>query len=252
MRFAKTLNIFLSFTFIIFIGSCTLTKNKNSANDKAVTSENEIISSLKKKNIDFDNFILSADAIYSSQETYSFSLEIRMKKDSFIWFNVKKFGIEVARGLIKPDSCYILDRINTSCYIRSMQDLKNEYNIPIDFNELQQVIAGNILIDKNIQVVGSGKEFRLESKNERYSSKIGLDEDTNPVQIYYSDLCGNKIELHYSSFMVKNSLHYSDEIDYTFSSNNIEKNKINLKNRNITIDKISTYKFSIPVNYEKK
>ena len=45
----------------------------------------------------------------SAYEKIQFTSYIRIKKDSVIWFNVKKWGIEIARGLILPDSVCLLD-----------------------------------------------------------------------------------------------------------------------------------------------
>ena len=55
-----------------------------------------------------------ADVEYTDRnnETSSFDVNLRMKKDSAIWISITPLlGIEVARVLVTPDSMRILDRI---------------------------------------------------------------------------------------------------------------------------------------------
>jgi len=74
------------------------------------------------------------------------STTIRMRKDSIIWMNVKKLGIEAARVKITPDSIYFLNRLTREYAIWDLTYLKKQFNLPLDFTDLQELILGNAVM----------------------------------------------------------------------------------------------------------
>ena len=64
-------------------------------------------------------------------------------KDSVMWLNVKKFGIEVARVLITPDSVITLNRLDKTCTLQSLSALQRQYNLPAGFGLLQQTLLAS-------------------------------------------------------------------------------------------------------------
>ena len=68
---------------------------------------------------------------------------IKMKKDSFIWMNVKFLGIEVGRSLITSDSIFVLLRLQKQYIAESLDYVEEAYNIPANLNIIQSLILGN-------------------------------------------------------------------------------------------------------------
>ena len=81
-------------------------------NAKSLTSH------LKEKEFKFDrlNAKLSAEAEIDSTSA-SFTVTLRMKKDSVIWMSISKLGIEGARVLITKDSVKLLNRIKNTFFV---------------------------------------------------------------------------------------------------------------------------------------
>ncbi|HNQ12242.1 MAG TPA: DUF4292 domain-containing protein [Bacteroidia bacterium] len=80
----------------------------------------------------------------SDNNTLSFNIHIRNKKDSLIWISITPLlGIEAARVYITRDSLFLMDRINNQ-YARSDYSFLNErFNIEVNFDMLQSLLHGN-------------------------------------------------------------------------------------------------------------
>ena len=85
------------------------------------------------------------------------SANIRMRKDSIIWMNVKKIGIEAARVQITQDSIYFLNRLTREYAVWDLGYLTKQFNLPLDFGDLQELILGNA-----VMVEGQGLEAKVE------------------------------------------------------------------------------------------
>ncbi len=68
---------------------------------------------------------------------------IKMEKDKVIWMSVKKFGFEIARAMITPDSLFILDRFNKEYSAEPISYIADKFNLPGDIVTLQQILLGN-------------------------------------------------------------------------------------------------------------
>lgn len=71
------------------------------------------------------------------------SATILMRKDSVVWLNVKKLNIEVARVQITPDSIYFLNRLTREYAVWDISYLQRQFNLPLGFADLQELILGN-------------------------------------------------------------------------------------------------------------
>jgi hypothetical protein len=68
---------------------------------------------------------------------------IKMQKDRAIWMSVKKFGFEVARAMVTPDSLFIIDRFNKEYAAEPISYIAERFNLPADLTMLQQILLGN-------------------------------------------------------------------------------------------------------------
>lgn len=68
---------------------------------------------------------------------------IKMQKDRAIWMSVKKFGFEVARAMVTPDSLFIIDRFNKEYAAEPISYIAERFKLPADLTMLQQILLGN-------------------------------------------------------------------------------------------------------------
>ncbi|MTI29264.1 DUF4292 domain-containing protein, partial [Xanthovirga aplysinae] len=111
--------------------------------------------SLEKKKfelreLDFDHLSTKAKIKYSEgSKTTRATANIRMKRDSIIWFSiVPALGIEAARGMITRDSLVFMNRIDKTYSIMDYASLSEKYNFRIDYNMIQSILVGNLPLGK--------------------------------------------------------------------------------------------------------
>lgn len=68
---------------------------------------------------------------------------IKMQKDKAIWMSVKKFGFEIGRAMITPDSVFVINRMNSEYAAEPLSYIEKQYNLPADLTMLQQILLGN-------------------------------------------------------------------------------------------------------------
>ncbi len=73
----------------------------------------------------------------------SLSMNLRMRRDSAIWLNITKWGINVARALVRPDSIFVLNFIQNQAIMLPMSAAKDRLGLDINFATLQNMLLGN-------------------------------------------------------------------------------------------------------------
>ena len=165
-------NIFLLLLSSILMASCAVSKKMVPPSPPALRAETAFLrKNLGKNNLSVAWFSSKIGLNFES-EAMSFSgiVNVRMRSDSVIWLNVTKFGIEVARALITPDSCVVLNRIDGTYAVENWDFIAQKIGLPnkqANFKNLQHLILGN-----TIEMVGQefssdtlGGVYHLQIKN---------------------------------------------------------------------------------------
>jgi hypothetical protein len=103
-----------------------------------------LTTNLKQNEFKFDRLKakLSIDATIDSSSN-SFSMSLRMKKDSIIWMSLSKLGIEGARMLITKDSVKFINTIKKQYFSGDFIFLSQYLNTELDFEAIQSLLIGN-------------------------------------------------------------------------------------------------------------
>jgi len=136
--------VFLLFVFFLFLSYSCKTKEwvppkqipRNLKYDYRVISGNSL---------HFDWFSADFDADYSANGTVtSFSGQIRMQRDSFIWVSASAvLGIEVSRILVTLDSFSVIDRIHSTYLSAGFSYIRRQTHPAITLGILQALLTGN-------------------------------------------------------------------------------------------------------------
>jgi len=183
------LNPFFKYTLLILCFlAISLSSCKTARNAKTVKLKNKSSKYILKKLADqrFEADWLSAKlriTYIDDYQTRKFIANIRMRKDSIIWMNVKKLSVEVARIKITPDSIYTIDRLNKEYYVKDLSCLVKEYNIPSrkagpsNFKVLQEVIFGNAVFfdGSGLKTSVNTSEYQLDNENDDFISQYLVD-----------------------------------------------------------------------------
>ncbi len=101
---------------------------------------------------------------------------IRLEKDKAIWMSVKKFGFEGARALIRPDSFFVLNRLNGDYTAEPLSYLEQKYKIPARFDLLQEIVLGNaVFFSRDLQLATEGETYTLTGQDRRFATQHVVD-----------------------------------------------------------------------------
>jgi len=183
------LNPFFKYTILLLsFLTISLSSCKTARNAKAVKIKNKsskyILKKLADQRFEADWFSAKLRITYiDDYQTRKFTANIRMRKDSIIWMNVKKLSVEAARIKITPDSIYAIDRLNKEYYIKDLSYLEKEYNIPSrkagpsNFKVLQEIIFGNAIFfdGSGLKAIVNKSEYQLDNENDDFNSQYLVD-----------------------------------------------------------------------------
>src|SRR3954470_21190316 len=173
----------LSFFFSFVLVSCkhqqkiAVTKVKCDLDFKNAKT---LTANLKANEFKFDrlNAKLSVDAEIDSSSN-SFTVSLRIKRDSVIWMSLSKLGIEGARVLIAKDSVKFVNSIKSEYFSGDFAYLSKLLNTELDFEIIQSLLVGNSVafydetekikpgIDNCQYTLGTIRKFKLRKVMEK-------------------------------------------------------------------------------------
>ena len=206
----------------------------------------DLIQRVNSKNTYYEWINLKGKINFVSGDTdIILNISIKSKRDSLIWFSLSApFGIELLRGQITPDSLCFVNRTNKKWFLDSSENIKKRFKKNIFFNEIQQIITANPIINENI--------FQLTTKENSY---------------IISSIDANYIISKKNYRIIKAKLNdYDSHLIYSFSDFDSETNfpksfyvkaialspfEAKLNYSKIEFNKVQKTPFRIPKSYEK-
>ena len=179
-----------------------------------------------------------------------------MKKDSVIWMQVKKLGVEASRVLIRPDSFFIIYRLDRKYERGALSDFEEYHDISIQFDKLQDLIFGNIQLpkEKSMSRLLNDLEYHkfAGSIDEDIEGEYTITGDMNAYKVQYSDQQGRYTELHYEKYKhIKDFFNFSylRKMFIPLVDGGISTAKYDISDVEIDVEK--SIKFKIPEGYEE-
>ena len=132
------------------------------------------IKSKKKENvnveeIDFDYFLTRTKVRYAEgDKQVNGNANIRIKKDSLIWFSVSpSIGLEATRVMITKDTAIVINRMDKEYYIFNFEEISRYFNFKVDFDLIQSIILGNLArpIDQETKVAKENNYYMIKQKS---------------------------------------------------------------------------------------
>ncbi|MEO1051253.1 MAG: DUF4292 domain-containing protein [Bacteroidota bacterium] len=166
----------LSFLLIIIVIPFLFSCSKKLSTITGTGSKNK---ELKIDEVDFDYFTAKAKLKYKDNENdVNARANVRIKKDSIIWINFTSAGISGGRCLINRDSIVLLSILKKEYYVFTYQELTDRFKFKVDFDRLQSVTLGNLIIPKaETDQVSENNGFQVLSQRE---TDISIKNFVNP------------------------------------------------------------------------
>ncbi|RXK49666.1 DUF4292 domain-containing protein [Aquirufa rosea] len=193
----------------------------------------------------------------SNSDTYT--VDIRMKKDSLIWMNISVSMITGATGLFSKDRVQFFHKINNEYFNLTYDSLSTKMGFKINYEILQSLIVGNQPFKKN--------NSRVIRENENYilkqdEGRIQIDNYVGPNRKLKKLLVNdgptqNKLTLDYEDFASINQFLFPFSSQITLDVNDKDnvkvKTLISIKYSKVELlDTPLDFPFKVPVKYLNK
>jgi len=177
-------------------------------------------------------------------------------RDSVMWVNVKKFGLEAARALITKDSVFMLNRLNKTWSARGLESLQREYSLPDGFALLQQFILASAWFDPKMEMHSDIKDdlHRLSGSNGRIAADYRLEEGSFLLksQTFMQPKDARNVSLsfeNYKKIQIVGQFPYLRRIEaFSPETGNM---RLDIELTDVEINVPKTFKFDIPSSYDK-
>lgn len=201
---------------------------------------------------------LGARAKISYSDEYggeSFTANIRMRKDSAIWMNFKKFSIEGARVLLTPDSIFVIDRINNEYTAKPFEYAQKEYSLPVGFQGLQAILLGNPVFFSRETVAGvDSLLYTLAQKTESLNATYWLGHPEMLLRRFLVDDFRNKrsMDVFSSDYRpLADKQQFSYVRSFNLKSPDLGQMKVQIEFSKVEVNVPQEMKFEVPSGYKK-
>jgi hypothetical protein len=252
------INLFYAFLFSLYVMvSCTTTK-------KTVKDTGPVILDSGAEAASMFQLIQATDVPYTwfsgdgsgtidwDGQRYNARMRVRIEYDKVIWVQIQKFGFELGRMFITPDSAFFINRLDRTYSIYSTTAFLKKYNLPADFNMFSKVFTGGAYIPPAISksVVEDDKSLYLES-NTGVNARHWLDVSSILVRSLVTDPYNHEWAAGFGDYRATNT---GEIVPYQRTNTLVidgTTNLFNLDYSSIEINVPQELPFSIPSHYEK-
>ncbi|MAT54184.1 MAG: hypothetical protein CMN32_06855 [Saprospirales bacterium] len=255
MKSFKLFNLFFLVLVVALAAGCGTAQKAKTGKVKERPTE-VIMDKLIKQQLDVQSLDAKARVAYTDEYgKVSFVTYLRMKKDSAIWMSFKKFSIEAVRVLIRPDSVFIIDRLNGEYAAEPLSYLQRRYSVPVGFDGLQALLLGNpIFFSKQTQSRLEDGKYVLEQHTDRITAEYFLDGLTMLLNQWNVLDAGSRSSIRatfdaYESF--KNKKKFSYFRSFNLNHPDFGDSKVEITFTKVETDKPVKLPFSIPSRYDR-
>lgn len=275
----KHILLFLSvFTLLIFLFSCKTKRaiiQPNTDTGKAKT----YIDKHRQTKADFSTLSIRFAAQYKSgSKGLNFNGQLRIKKDSLIWFSLSPgLGIELFRGILTKDSIFYINKLEGTYFAGDYGFIEKNFKAKLNFNHIQSIITNTLFAYESTEkaninefetATDSGHLNLYSHSPEEIKKKLksGLQNKppfvTEQITINQSDYTytrlkindhtnQRKINIDYSGFtIVMQSKLFPEIIKMQLDNQNVSE-QLQLKYQRVLFNSNLSFPFSIPSKYKR-
>lgn len=237
--------------FVILFSACKRDLVGVKSKKKEITDVEEI---------DFDYFLTRTKVRYAEgDKQVNGNANIRIKKDSLIWFSVSpSIGLEATRVMITKDTAIVINRLDKEYYIFNFEEISRYFNFKIDYDLIQAILLGNLArpIDDDTKVAKENNYYMVKQKSGPLDiqSFVLMDNKKIETVLINEDQTSNFMTLKYSEFeptdeylfpkICQVNLTYKAKKGPLVTSINLQHNKAQIS------DKPLKFPFNIPAKYD--
>jgi hypothetical protein len=207
---------------------------------------------------DFTTFYGKAKADFNSERASgNATVYIRMQKDSVIWISVTgPLNIEGARVLITPDSIKIINKLEGTVQLSSIQHLQKITRLPFSFTDFENVILGKPSVFNNAELSFDLKPDSIKVSAQQPSINYIFSFLRSNFVLGQSRFIANSngslvdANIFYNNYQTVNGINFSANRNIAVTGTEPMKLELNFKEYNF--NQPQTFPFTISKNYSIK
>jgi hypothetical protein len=245
----------LLLTLVLASAACKGLRRAQGASLKP-KGDNVLMKKLLENSVSAEWFSAKAKISYNDEYTgETFSANIRMRKDSAIWMNFKKFSIEGARVLITPDSIFVISRLTNEYLAKPFSYAQKEYSLPVGFEGLQAMLLGNpVFFSKETEAGVDSTHYTLAQKTENLTAKYWLNSPDIFLHRFLVEDFRNKRSMEVTSTdyrQLDDKQHFSYLRHFNLNSPDLGKMQVQLEFSKIETTGPVEMRFEVPEGYKR-
>ncbi len=189
-----------------------------------------------------------------------YALSLRVKKDSVIWASVGKAGVEGVRGLLRPDSLFVIDKMKNDSYSYDLNYLQTIIQSNLSYSNIQNLLVGDLLFPYEVQddVIKNETHYILTQKkgNFRIESFVRFDNMKVERANIIDSISMSKTTVTYSLFIVADSILVPSvcalDIEYKKEGKKMQTQLILSHSKVEFTTKPLNFPFTVPKKYNEK
>ncbi len=247
--------LILSFLGILFFNACRGKKiRKKSVTKTPIEGAKPILPEIKSvlKNIyEFDYLSYKAKCDYKDPNMdQSFTMNIRMKRDSILWISITAVGFEVARAKLDSDSVKVISRLEKKYYTYGYDYIKKLSGTTLTLMQIQNLLTANLIyLPENYTSTAEKNKFKT---TEGYiENTVSIDDKSKILEQLLQHLVEqSNANVLYSNYKKTDKQQFPGKVDISVIT---PKHNISLlmENSNINSNIIDAFPFEISSKYEK-
>ena len=194
----------------------------------------------------------------TENDTETYTVDMRAKKDSIIWLNISVAGLSGATGIFTQKAVKIYEKINSRYLEIDYDSLSRMMGFSIDFELFQSLIVGNRPFSKkNARVIREQNNYIIQQEEGKIKIDNVLGENRRLKKLLMSDApASNKLSMDFEDFTALNQFlfPYSSELTLDVEKNNRRvKTVISIKFSKVELlDEVLEFPFRVPEKLLKK
>ena len=243
----------LLFIAVLAASSC---KSKKAVEGPAVDAlpAQTLFDTIEARQPHFKSYAASGKMRAQTEElAIGFGVKLRMVRDSAVWLRAEKLGFEVGRALIRPDSAFVIDRLNKEYYAVDFTEFMEFYNLPFSFVDLQRILAGGTLslTPEYMKADLADEMTRLTINAGKYKAIYWIDDLLKVGRGVLVDLEGRTADFEYADYrLIPPSANIPFDRLITFFDGD-GTTELSMQFTEIEVDVPISIRFSIPDHYER-
>lgn len=261
---------------IVFVGLIFLTSCKSKYNIFSTYAKelkiNSLVQKIEENYVNYNSLAVKFQIKYRSNNRKQLISGIyKIKKDSLIWITMgPAVGMEFFRAILTKDSVNFLNRFDKTYYIGDYKYINDFAKIEFLYANIENILSNQLpnsnnedlvwrdYLSENYQYKISNNKYLL-IKDKNFNENIGnsffynsLDTIIVLPDIYkiesliWKDVKNNRqLKVSYKNYKLINNIYFPDEITIRIESYD-NKQELDIKLRQINIDKREKYPFKIP------